>query len=87
MTQSLAEQGSIAETIKSMCDGSLAFTLEYGYAVHDGGKQKTFPQSAPIKQRRNENGRCTYSEHVYPDGSRLVFKFNSKTGVSLTASR
>jgi hypothetical protein len=95
MTASRAPHArTVAEEIAAMCSGALAYSLTHGYAVVGpryalqlGTKRRLFPPSTPTKQRRNKEGRVTYSEHAYSDGSRLVFRWHPVTGPRLDIFR
>lgn len=95
MTTSRAPHArTVAEEIAVICSGALAYSLTHGYAVVGpryalqlGTKRKLFPPSTPTKQRRNKEGRVTYSEHAYSDGSRLVFYWHPVTGNRLDIFR
>lgn len=95
MTASRAPHArTVAEEIAAICSGALAYSLTHGYAVvapryalQLGTKRKLFPPSTPTKQRRNKEGRVTYSEHAYSDGSRLVFRSHPATGTRLDVFR
>ena len=62
----------IAAHVVRCCAGADAYTLEYGYAVHQReGKQIRFPTARVVEEKRNETGRCISFLGEYTDGSRI----------------
>lgn len=64
-----------------------AFTLYGGYAVRADSSRVMFTPGKEVKERRNDKGRCTYSETEYPDGSRLVYTYSENRGYNLKIKR
>lgn len=72
---------TIANSILKACEGSDAFTLAGGYAVH-GSKRKLFEPCNRLQEKRNK-GRCTLLLAQYSDGSRLRFTYSENLGPKL----
>lgn len=74
---------SIAHDVAAACAGATAYTLAYGYAVHDRGARKLFPPCRVTHEKRNERGRVTRMEGSYADGSRILFTYAENRGPRL----
>jgi hypothetical protein len=55
------------------------FTLYGGYGMTYGGERITFPTGSIRNEKRNRDGRVTYSECHYEDGSYIVYRYNTRT--------
>lgn len=78
---------SIADEVAAACAGASAYTLSYGYAVHDEGRRKVFPPCRVDHERRSERGRVTRLEGSYADGSRILFTYAENRGPRLSIIR
>lgn len=76
----LADQVKIC--IETRC--SVTFSLYAGYGI-ENGKQVRFAGGVQQKERRNDNGRVTYSQYIYADGSILEFRYSENSGYKLIA--
>ena len=70
----LAQQ--VKQIIETECPGT--FSLYAGYGMK-AGQYVRYPTGAQLSERRNDKGRCTYALYTYADGSRLAYKYSSRT--------
>lgn len=74
---------TIKQTIKTQCPGT--FSLYAGYGI-SGGEYVRWPTGAQLTERRNEKGRCIFAEYQYADGSKLAYRYSTRSErYSLTA--
>lgn len=74
---------SIAKEVADKTQHCVAVSFAAGYAVVDmRGGRVLFPPGRLINERRTEDGRCTFAEYEYADGSRLEFFGHATQGNS-----
>lgn len=83
------ENPSIAGTITAKLNATscMAVTLYGGYAMPYKGDRILFQGGRIGKERRNANGRVTFLECSYSDGSRIEFTWSEDRGGSYRAFR
>ena len=72
-----------AKEIASLVQGASAITFLHGYAVFHDRDRILFEPGKELKVRRTSNGRCTYAEFKYKDGSILKYSWNERDGMRI----
>ena len=77
-----SKSSMIADEVVRRCEGAETFTLQGGYAMNRAlpGGRVCFPPSRTLAEKRNQAGRCTQYTGIYPDGSKIVFNYDSRCG-------
>jgi hypothetical protein len=72
---------SIAEKTKQFIGkhGLVAFSLSMGNGITPNGQEVNFGAAKETIRKNNKDGRCISSTASYSDGSKLVYKFCTRT--------
>jgi len=73
----------VRDTITTKCPGT--FSLYAGYGM-EGAESVRFPTGRMLREKRNENGRCTMAVYQYADDSKLTYRYKNDGGYTLEAA-